>query len=345
MANIKVLVSENMKGEQVRLREALEPHSVEVDIAGDAAETRQKAERRWEELDVVILDVRLDDPKEPGTTGPGIVIEIRDKKKESFPPEFIVHTAHDDNDYYRLALNLGAAAYLIKLKDDPLIHVKVLALRRALNGKNPRVAAEVERIAAQSRNISDALLKFSQKVLKPAFDFYLDVPFVILFTDGSTTQNCADNVGLPPGTSAFYHTLQALAHGKGNPTEPFILKTGKLKAPPNEETARLYERFEGTAFLPFSLSNDIKLSIGILRPEKTADRSEPSNEEILVSVLAQHLRPTVLENVITIWSQWAKLRATLTNTAKLCLSVGQEISNGLETEDLLQLEDLSQRSE
>jgi DNA-binding NarL/FixJ family response regulator len=342
MAKIKVLVAEDIKGVQDRIKDILKPHEIEVYIASDAEETRQKAERHWEELDVIILDVRLDDPKEPKTTGPEIVIKIREKKKNSFPPEFIVYTDFHDNDYYRLALDLGAAAYLIKLKDDPLVHViKVLALRRALNGKNPTVASEVERIAARSRNISEAMLTFSHRVLKPAFDFYIRRPFIILFTEGNMTQNCADNVGLPVGSSAFYHTLQALAHAKGNPTEPFVLNTSKLTPPPNPQTAPLYKKLDGAAFLPFSLSNDMKLSIGILRAEKTAEESAADDPEVLATVLAQHLRPTVLENVINIWSQWTELRATRTNTAKLCLSVGQEINDGVETKDLAQLEDLA----
>lgn len=335
------------------MTEALVSHGMKVYVAGTKDEAKQQAEQHWEELDVAIVDVRLD-LQGTSPTGPEIMMAVRDQKKDLFPPEFVVFTDYEEKDYYRFALNLGAAAYLKKGDGAPIVNVKVLALRRALNQQNPKIAAEVELIAAQSASISDAILKFCRTLLQPAFETYLGVRFVILFTEGCETRNCADNVGLTAGSGDVYHTLQALAHGKGNPIEPFVLDTSKLKL--SQKDAPLYKNFEGAAFLPISLSNEMKLSIGILRPknsnvatapaqtyEEIESRkvSEQSYEEILCTALAQHLRPTVLETIISLWSLWTDSYVTRNSIAKLCLRVGQEINDGLDTDDLNQIQELA----
>jgi DNA-binding NarL/FixJ family response regulator len=339
----KVFIIENIEQERVGLHDFLEGLGFEVYSAGNAQEARTLADLYWSELDVAILDMSLDDPDETETTGADIAMEFR-KKMKSFPPESLIYSGSNEIDYYRLALKLGAAAYLLKEEaaaDVVAQHVRILALRRALNGENPKIAAEVAQIAVHSRSKSDAIQTFCRRVLKPEFESCLGAGFVILFTEGNTTRNCADNAGLPAGSSALYHTLQALAHGKGNLTEPFILETRELEPPPDQETSRLYKKLNLAAFLPLSLSNDLRLSIGILQPKAPDDARPPKDAKTLCTLLAQYLRPTVLENVLNIWSQWTELRATRTSTAKLCLSVGQEINDGVETEDLVQLEDLA----
>jgi DNA-binding NarL/FixJ family response regulator len=330
----KVLVVENREKMLQRLTKALTDGGFEVYPASNAADARRLADEHWRELDVVNLDMELEDPDEPRTTGADIGIEFR-QKNDSFPPESLIYSAKSQINYYRLALRLGAAAYLLKEEVGVRVvvqHVRVLALRHSLNGENPKVAAEVARIAAHSRTQSEAILTFCRQVLKQEFEACLGVDFVILFTEENTTVNCADNAGLPAGSTPFYHTLQALAHGKGNLTEPFILEAGKLDTPDDPDILSLYQRLNLAAFLPLSLSNDKKLSIGIL--SKGSGPDEAADAKALCTVLAQYLRPTVLENVISIWSQWTELHATRNSTAKLCLSVGQEIKDGVESEDM-----------
>jgi DNA-binding response OmpR family regulator len=338
----KVLVVEDKERMLNRLTDELTDGGFEVYPASNAANARRLAEEHWREVAVVVLDMELDDPNEPLTTGAAIGIEFR-QKKESFPPESLIYSKKSEIDYYRLALRLGAAAYLLKEEVGVQVvvqHVRVLSLRHSLNGENPKVAAEVARIAAHSRTQSEAILTFCRQVLKEEFESCLGVDFVILFTEENTTINCADNAGLPAESDPFYHTLQALAHGKGNLTEPFILEASELDTPNDPATLSLHQRLNFAAFLPLSLSNDKKLSIGILSKGPSPD--DAADAKALCTVLAQYLRPTVLENVISIWSQWTELHATRNSTAKLCLSVGQEIKDGLESEDLEQrLSDLA----
>ena len=341
--NKKVLIVEDDKTLLGQLERAIKRAGFEVYTAGDVASARRLAETHWGELDVLLLDMKLDDPDYPGVTGARIAIDFR-RTKSSFPPESLIYSKENEVNYYLLALELGAAAYLSKTNDGLVVvvrRVRVLALRRALNGENPEVAKEVARIAARSRTQSEAVLTFCRSILKREFEACLGANYVILFTDKDKTQNCADNAGLPPVSGDLYHTLQALAHGKGNVAEPFILETDELEPPADEEAARLYKKLNRAAFLPLSLSGDKSLSIGILQQEKTADQPEPPDAKALCTVLGQYLRPSVLENVLSIWSQWTELHATRNSTAKLCLSVGQEIKDSLDTKEMEPLEDLA----
>lgn len=337
----QILVIENLLEHLTPLDRELRACGFEVITARTAAEGRRLADLHWEQLDVAVLDMELGNTEDP--TGASIAIDLK-KQRRSFPPEFLIYSAMDETDYYRLALELGAAAYLLKERDTPFDvaeQVRILALRRALNGENPKIAAEIAQIAVHSRSKSLAIQTFCKRVLKPEFESCLGLDFVILLTEGDTTLNCADNANLPEGASVFYHTLQALAHGKGNLTEPFIFESSEMTYFPDPETVRLSEKINLAAFLPLSLSNDLKLSIGLLQPAQNEETNKHRNAKTVGILLAQYLRPTVLENVINIWSQWTELRATRTSTAKLCLSVGQEINEGLETDDSKQLEDLA----
>ena len=344
MAKKRILIIEDQDLIRLSLQIKLEGCGFEVYSAGNAKDARHLAALHWKHLDVAVLDMRLEDPQERDITGAGIAIEFREGIK-SFPPESLIYSVYSEIDYYRLALRLGAAAYLSKTTDDlPEVvqHVRVLALRRALNGENPNTADAMACIAMQSESKSEAVERLCQKVLKPEFEACLGVRFIILFTEGNITKNCSDNADLPAKSHSFYDTLQALAHGKGNVTEPFVFEANGLEQPQDEETARLYKKLNNAAFFPLSLSNNLRLSIGILQDQEGEADSVPASALALSRILAQYLRPTVLENVMTIWSRWTELRATRTSIAKLCLSVGQEIKDSVETNGQERLEQLAE---
>lgn len=345
-SKIKTLIVEDHVVQRDSTKRFLEFHGVEVHTAATPEEASRELERLWEELEVVILDIELGPEGTP--TGPEIAISIRDQKPGSRRPEFILLTRFGTTEYYRCSLNLGAAAYLRKGQGTPLAHVKVLALRRALNVDNRKANSDIERIAAQSKNISEAIQTFCLNVLKPQFERCLgaDTRFVILFTEGYETRNCADNAGLRADDGRAYHTLQALAHGMGNPVEPFVFDISKLDPQPDADTLPLYTKFEHAAFLPLSLPDGMKLSIGILRPDgapasEKSYREQRTEEEELCAALAQHLRPTVLENIITLWSLWTESSVNRNSIAKLCLRVGQDINNSLEMGDREQIQELA----
>ncbi|MDT4896473.1 MAG: hypothetical protein QOH25_1550 [Acidobacteriota bacterium] len=341
MTKKKVLIIEDSESQRLSLHETLKMRDFEVYSAGCVADARELAEKHWEELDVAVLDMRLEDAGEPYTTGADIGIEFR-SKKDSFPPESLIYSAFAEIDYYRLALKLGVAAYLSKQEDsilDVVRHVRVLALRRALNGENPVTADKVARIAAQSKTLPETILKFCQNILEPEFKSCLGAPFVVLFSEGNNTQNCTDSPNLPQGSRPLYHVLQALAHGNGDLKEPFVLEVSELDIPTDVETVELYKKLNLAAFVPLSISQDFRLSIGILQEQESQNSPVPEEAKALCKVLAQYLRSTIIENLFRIWSQWNahKSRALLCNTAKLCLSMGQEMKGilSIETKDEL----------
>lgn len=319
----KVLIIEDWEDDRVPLHDLLVGLGFEVHTAKNADEARRLAECLWRELDVAVIDMELDmeDPLVP--SGADIAINVK-RRIASFPPEVLIYSAKNQIDFYRTSMRLGVAAYLLKENSTPIMvgrHVRALALRRALNCENPSIAAELNRLVVQSPSKEEALLSFCKGILKRELEACLAAPFIVLFTANGQTQNCASsNEELSSEPNSFYHTVQALAHGKGNLTEPFVLDSVELEAMKTPETEMMFKALDQAAFLPLSLTGDLKLSIGILR--KTNAKSDP---KALCNVLGQYLRSTVFENVVNIWSQWTELHATRTSIVKWCTLLGQEI--------------------
>jgi DNA-binding response OmpR family regulator len=340
MSNKKrVLVVEDNPTEFEELEKELKNSGFEVFMARNSVEARQQASKHWADLDVAVLDNELNDPYDPGITGAGIAIEFR--HETPFPPESIIFSAKDNLDYYRLALQLGAAAYLDKreMRSNfrPLIdHVSVLALRRAINPANPELLARIAQIAARSKNESDAIRTFCRSVLAKEIKSCLNRSFLLLLTQDGDTQNCAYDPELLQ-TSPIYSALQDFAHG--NLTEPQVLEKGKLGSPSDATMAALYNTMDQTVFLPLSSTPDMRLSIGLLK-NKTEPQRHPRGSENLCRILAQYFRPTVLASIGIIRMQFAELHATRMSIVKLCLAVGQDITYGLSTIDKKQARDL-----
>lgn len=321
----KVLVIEDEEGERLALHGFLVELGFEVYSAGEADEAFRLAKQVWNELDVAILDMQLDEDDPSVPTGADIATEVK-RNVNSFDPELLIYSHREQINFYQTSFDLGVATYLLKDSANLEVvarHVRALALRRSINVDNPAIISELNRIVVNSGSKPETIVAFCEGILKRELQACLGAPFVVLFTEGKKTRNCAssDDSGLP-STNDLYHTLQALAHGKGNFAEPFVLETVELKPARDEETLALYEKLNQAAFLPLALAGDLKLSIGILRE----DRPE-SDARSLCNVLGQYLRATVFENVINLWSQWTELHATRTSIVRLCLLVGQEIRN------------------
>src|SRR5215207_1235505 len=226
MARKSVLIVEDFENLRWSLHELLDARGFEVYSTGRVAEARALCREHWDKFDVVILDMRLHDPEEPNVTGADIGIEFR-RANRSHSPECLIYSAYPEVDYYRLALKLGVAAYLSKdefSELDVVRHTMVLALCQSLSSENPETADRMVRIASQSHSPSEAVVKFCREVLLPEFESCLGTPFVVLLSEGNGTRNCLDDADPSPESGLFYHTLQALAHGKGGLAEPFVFE-------------------------------------------------------------------------------------------------------------------------
>jgi CheY-like chemotaxis protein len=354
-----VLIVEDHEPQRLTLEKALKNRGFQVRGAGDVATARRYAREMGTNLDVMVLDMRLEDPAAPNITGADLGIEVRSAQR-SWPPEFLINSAYEEVDYLRLALRLGVAAYLRKedsgrgglqrqgeLHHDRLVrHVRVLALRHALSIERPDALEIIRRIAETCPTQSDAVTKFCQRILGPELDSCLGAPFALFLTVGEETRCCVSTHRLPEEANESYEILQALAQGKINLLDPFVLDKDRVKELKGKVNEDLLVHFEGAAFLPPSIkitvplsdsinpqkpiNRDIHLSLAILKEDKTQNPLAEEPVE-LAKTLAEYLRPTVIELVLHLLSEWTEIssrrKAELKATSQFCLTVGQRIES------------------
>jgi CheY-like chemotaxis protein len=166
-----VLYIEDSESQRKSLKMALEHRGFRVGVAGDVAAARSLFEKLRGQIDVVALDMRLEDPKWPQMTGADVAMEYF-SPQTPYLPEFLIHSAYSEVDYYKLALKLGVATYLEKSEHkqaDFIRHIRALMIRRFLSIKHPEASDWIQRIVEASRNRSEAIVKFCQDQLEPIF--------------------------------------------------------------------------------------------------------------------------------------------------------------------------------
>ena len=333
MSSKIVVVVENREPQRESLVLALGMRGFEAYGAGTVAEARTLVSRLGDKIDVLILDMRLDDPAAINITGADIGIEVASKQK--WPPESLILTAHDmEVPFYQAALHLRAAAYLSKQKVTQaavIQHIRALALRHALSAR-PETMDNITRIGEDSRDPAEAVEKFCREVLEPELSACLGTPFVILVTEGKVTKKRGGTATLPDGEQAAYEVVQSLAHGDANLSQPFIFNPENLSAHQQEPTSQgIYDRLRGGAFLPLPISRDLLLSIGILEAGSEAENDKyklAENPREFATLLAGYFRPAALEFLLALLSRLTEFNAerktVLRETSRFCLYVGQE---------------------
>ncbi|HEY9282878.1 MAG TPA: response regulator [Pyrinomonadaceae bacterium] len=337
-----VVIVEDLEPQRTALRNKFERRGFRVGTAANVAEARRVIAELGEEIDVMVLDMRLEDPEAPDTTGADIGIEVQDQHPD-WLPEYLIHSQFSEVNYYRLALRLGAAAYLSKLEtnlEDVVRHVRALALRRALRLERPKVAEKLRVISESTKNLSVAVRRFCRELLAGELDACLGAPYVLLLTDEGGTQIFATNTDLPATYESFYTTLQAMAHGISNFSVPYKVSEEvmrKLPPPANDNEARIYERLPKAAFIPLANVKNFRLSLGLFEPEPGT--KYPEDAEKLAIVLAQYVRSTIVEHFLRILVHLdSQKKAMLKSTSHLCVFLGQDqqgiIEEGLAAGDL-----------
>ena len=325
-----VLVIEDRLGQRLAFQEALEARGFVVEGAGTVTEAREKARRMGNKIDVAVLDMKLEEDKQSGgMTGADIGLEIAEAQRD-LPPEFLIHSAYSEVNYYKLALKLGAAAYLSKnevFQEDLVRHVRALALRRALRSERPDATKEIRDIAESSKDFSSAVIKVCREILAPQLSSTLGAPFILLFSDEKGALNCAGTADVPEGYYEVYKILQALAHGNANRSDPYVLDKEQVPAPEDKEQCHIYQTLDGAAFLPLASVRNCHLSLGIVQEDpKVHPLAENARE--LSKVLAEYFRPAMIEHLLNLLSHWTELtarrRAILRTTSQFCLYIGQE---------------------
>jgi len=329
MLSKTVVIVEDHEPEKQAMQIALENRGFRVRSAATVGEAYNVIEELGEEIDVMVLDMRLEDPAEPDTTGADIGIKLQ-SEHPNWLPEYLIHSAFAEVNYYKLALQLGAAAYLSKAETkmkDLIRHVRALALRRALRLERPEVAENLRLISDSTKNLSVAVRKFCGEVLARELDACLGAPYVLLLTDESGTQNFVTNTDLPVGYESFYTTLQAMAHGISNfslPYEVSELEMRQLPEPTNPHEFKIYERLPRAAFIPLANVKNFRLSLGLFEP-RPGEFKHSEDPGQLAAVLAQYVRSTIIEHLLRILVHLDSQKKTmLKSTSRLCVFLGQD---------------------
>jgi ActR/RegA family two-component response regulator/signal transduction histidine kinase len=325
-----IVIVEDEEEQRVPLQKALERRGFRVGGAGTVAEAYKVIEELGEAIDVMVLDMKLDDPYARNTTGADIAIEIRDRHP-NWMPEYLITTVHQNvMNYYRLALRLGAAAFLAKdevNRDDTVRHIRALALKRSLRIERPSVMAELSAISDSTKNLSEAVQKFCREMLAGELNACLGSPYALLLTDERGTQNVATNTDLPTMYESSYFSIQALAHAITKLSSLYVISKqdmDDLPPPANAVEERVFARLPGATLLPLANVMNFRLSLALFVPQP-GESKYPEDTGQLAAGLAQHVRPSIVEHFLGILVHLeSQKKAMLKSISYFCLYLGQD---------------------
>lgn len=330
MPSKTVAVIEDKEAQRAGLVFALERRGFRARGAANVTEARQVIQEIGEEIDVIVADMNLEDPVERSMTGADVCIEVRAAHPDWFP-EYIILSAYSKVNYYNLALRLGAAAYLPKLKSGPaelVRHIRALALKRALRPERRAVTEQLRTITAATKNLSTAVHRLCRDVLARELNDCLGAPYVLLLTDESGTQNLATNTELPTGYQPLYTVLQTMTQGVSDLSSGYEVSQQdilNLQLPANAAEVKLEERLLGAAFVPLASLKDFCLSLGLLAP-LPGEFKYPEETLPLAEVLTRYVRPIIVEQLVRIFNNLDSQRkaSILKSVSRLCLLLGQD---------------------
>lgn len=330
------------------LRDVLRLGLASSGFAVASAATAQEATQRTSELkgtlDVALIDVELSS----GKNGFEAALDIRQSQPD-WPPEFLVLSGRDRPEYYQSAFALGAAGYLRKgeYMADPLRpesarglqiedvtdHVRMLSLRRALQGARPGMADRLRRIAEASHSHEDAAQRFCQDLLRVELEAALAGQFVLLLmASGHTT--CFPGSRFELSDAANFDWLEQLVHLRlGDPNPLLIEKTQATtwlpKLPPKEQLGAelTFQQLHGVAFVPLGETKTTRLALGV-GPDGS------SSAMTRARLVDRYLRQSIIPHLLEITEMWAELdarrRILVRATSEFCLYQGQELEELLD---------------
>lgn len=324
-----ILIIEDREKQRQALQDALELRGFQVYSAGNVCDARSLMNAYQDVLDVMILDMRLEDPAHPEITGADLGLEVS-KKRPVWPPEFLIQSAYSNVSYYELALRLRVAAYLNKETNNQqqvIRHVRALALRRSLSVERPDLARRIELIGETSRTQHEAVKQFCRQVLIPELTACLGSPFLLLLQDRGRTIACGGNAGTPAEADPAYELVQTLAIRESRAAGYFLFHAEKTPPLTIDREDPILKRLDGGAFIPLCTSEAFPLTLGILK----ADSGEfplAENPGDMAQALTSYLKPAVLDQFLKLSSIWAENNARrdarLTETSRIFLYLGQE---------------------
>jgi DNA-binding NarL/FixJ family response regulator len=306
-----VLIIEDSDAQRAAQQIALELRGFSARGAKNVAEAREAIEDLGEKLAVMVLDMRLEDAEAPTLTGANLGLEVLERNPQRLP-EFLILSAYSLIEYYKLAVRLGAAAYLSKEDtgiDQLVRHVRALLIRRNLSVDDPDIARQITQIAEDSRSLPEAAAMFCSKVVSPVLSAFLGAPHALLINYGRSASVLITDPQTPEELQRLFKKvdMDGVIRGRINSDGPFILSRNVLVeiGGANGAGPELMNKVIGTAFLSVPFGSGIRLSIGIL----PNDRPLAENPEELANTLTQYLSRSVLEPLLYTLEQCLRSKA------------------------------------
>lgn len=277
------------------------------------------------DLDVALLDIRLGD----GAIESGLDFGLRLKAdRGDWPPEFLIHSAYEEADYYRTALQLGAAAYFAKasigspgLARAEIVaqHVRALSLRRSFGSRD--VSGRLNTIAAAAQNRDEAIEQFCREFLSQEIEAAIGPSYVLLLTVGGTTTAFSARPLAPVPIGAL-EQLQNMIHARLGSTEPLVVNSGQSSQLGSMQDA---------AFISLGEISSTRLSLGLLPGERSLP--EVREQARLLDRYLQRAVITLLLQITEMWSdmelarELARRETLLRATTDFCLSQSQLLAS------------------
>jgi hypothetical protein len=167
--------------------------------------------------------------------------------------------------------------------------------------------------------------------ISPFSDRLLGTPFIFLLTEDDHTYCYAREADLPKSLD-LYETIQARVFTEVRSGNPVIVDADKMPKPPAPEEKEVLKKLNGAAFIPLTMHEDVRLSVGLLSADPALlPLAEPPAE--MASVLAKHLKFPVIMPLLAVLRKWTEhrnrteqettRRQLMGITAEVCLSVGR----------------------
>jgi DNA-binding NarL/FixJ family response regulator len=343
MAQKTVLIVEDKPVVREQLKAGLEILGIHTIVAASADEARQRLVG-VPDVDVVVLDIRLGDNQENGFD---FGLRLKNERSE-WPPEFLIHSAYENVDYFQAALKLGVAAYLKKAGDSNVAltrvevvtqHVRALMLRRSF--QNPAIADLLQSIIARSGSPEKAIERFCREILAEELESTLGRNYVLLLTRGEKTEAVSGCLPLTHASNTSLQQLQSAIHARLS-TEPFVVNPKDALSPSaleREALQRVLVSIDGTAFVDLGGVESARLSIGLIPGGRSPEAAEAVKEQ--VKLLDRYLQKPLIAQLLAITGKWAALdlerrleihkrELVLEMTSQFCLYQSEEIGVALQ---------------
>lgn len=297
---MNVFILEDSRSQRFALHESLDIRGFNVYSAGNVTEARFVIEMHGSTLDVVILDMRIEDPSAPRVTG----VDLGQELLERYPsnrPEFLFHSAHDDLIFYQAALRLGAAAYLRKGDDrfdlaEVVRHVRGLALRRAIHLGGTGIEEAADEILDRASDEQQALNLFCREYLAPQIERWSGCDYVLLVADDRNTRVLGSSLELGNMNISAVSALMALAATSGPSDDVISFDRGRLQGLKLDLTPMELEALSDAVFMPLTLSGKRKILLGLKAKRDGGPQAE--DPRLLARIIRAFVPTAVMENLL-----------------------------------------------